>query len=272
MQDTLQLNNDIAMPRLGLGVWQSEEGKEVIEAVTHALETGYRSIDTAAIYRNEEGVGQAIRHSGIPRQDVFVTTKVWNTDQRTGATRQGFDLSLKKLGLDYVDLYLIHWPVEGKFIETWQVLQELYSEGLVRSIGVSNFLIHHLEALAPHSDVQPAVNQVEFHPYLIQQDLMDFCQQQNIAVEAWSPLMQGKFLQEELFKELSTKYEKTAAQVLLRWHLDRGVIAIPKSVNKARIDENFQIFDFQLDPADMTRINALDRAHRFGPDPDNFDF
>lgn len=266
------LNNNVSVPQLGLGVWQSREGGEVERAIACAFEAGYRSIDTAAIYENERGVGAAIKNSGISRDEIFVTSKVWNGDQGFDITISAFGNSLKLLGLEYLDLYLVHWPVAGKYKETWKALELLYRKGMVRAIGVSNFLTHHLEKLLQEAEVVPAVNQIEFHPYLIQQDLFDYCVEKNIRVEAWGPLMQGKFTKIRLFAEIAEKYNKTAAQVLLRWHIQRGVITIPKSVNELRIKENVAIFDFSLSEEKMDQINKLDKNYRFGPDPDNFDF
>jgi len=266
------LNNGVAMPQLGLGVWESKEGTEVINAVTFALNAGYRSIDTAAIYRNERGVGIAISDSNVPREEIFLTSKVWNSDQGFESTLKAFNNSLDRLQMDYLDLYLMHWPVRRKYKETWKALEKLYEEGKIRTIGVSNFLVHHLKDLLSEADVVPAVNQVEFHPYLIQQDLQDYCKEKGIVVEAWSPLMKARFIQVELFNEIGKKYGKTSAQVVLRWHIQRGVVVIPKSVRESRIIENADIFDFDLTDSEMNQINTLDRNHRFGPDPDNFNF
>ncbi len=268
----LVLNNKISIPQLGLGVWQSREGGEVERAIAHAFEAGYRSIDTAAIYENERGVGEAVKSSGIPRDELFITSKVWNSDQGFDRTISAFGNSLKLLGLEYLDLYLIHWPVAGKYKDTWKALELLYRQGMVRAIGVSNFFTHHLMDLLQEAEVVPAVNQIEFHPYMIQQELTDYCDKKDIRVEAWSPLMQGKFNEIGLFAEIGKKYQKTPAQVLLRWHIQREVITIPKSVNETRIRENAAIFDFSLSEEEMDQINKLDKNHRFGPDPDNFDF
>lgn len=272
IQDTVELSNGVKMPWLGLGVWQSQEGKEVEQAVQWALEQGYRSIDTAAIYRNEAGVGKAIKESGIPREDIFLTTKVWNSDQGFESTLKAFENSLELLDTPYVDLYLIHWPVEGKYKETWRALELLYQEQKVRAIGVSNFLVHHLKDLLPTCQVRPMVDQVEFHPHLIQPTLLDYCHTEGIQLEAWSPLMQGKVVEVPELIAIGKKYGKSAVQVTLRWNLQHGVITIPKSVKKERIISNSEIFDFELSPEDMQTIDALDRGARVGPDPDNFDF
>lgn len=271
VQDTIMLNNGVAMPGLGLGVFKVGDGSPVVSAIKSALRAGYRAIDTAAVYGNEDGVGQALRETDIPREEIFVTSKVWNADQGYDATLKAFDASLERLGLSYLDLYLIHWPVAGKYVETWRALTDLYKEGRVRAIGVSNFHVHHLKGILDTSDVVPAVNQVECHPLLNQKEIRDFCQMNNIVLEAWSPLMKGN-LNLPVLEELAKTYQKTPAQIVLRWHLQHGVVIIPKSVHDHRIKENAQIFDFSLSSADMDAIDALNEGKRFGPDPDNFDF
>jgi diketogulonate reductase-like aldo/keto reductase len=260
------------MPWLGFGVFQVDEGQEVEQAVLNALETGYRSIDTAAIYGNERGVGKAIRESGIPREDIFLTTKVWNEDQRQKRTLAAFEESLERLQTEYVDLYLVHWPVKGCYQETWQVMEEIYQSGRAKAIGVSNFMIPHLEDILGDDRVVPTVNQVEFHPFLVQPELLSFCQSHQIQVEAWSPLMQGQIVTVQAVQELAKKYDKTPAQIALRWNLQHEVVTIPKSVHANRIAENTQIFDFELSEADMKVLDALDAGKRVGPDPDNFNF
>ncbi|MDX2305706.1 MAG: aldo/keto reductase [Microscillaceae bacterium] len=272
IQGTVTLANGVEMPYLGLGVYQSKEGEEVIQASLDALEAGYRHIDTAALYGNERGVGQAVRESGLPRQEIFVTTKVWNSDQGYDSTLHAFENSLKKLDLEYIDLYLIHWPVKGKYKDTWRALEKIYSEGLVKSIGVSNFLQNHLEDLLPVCEIKPMVNQMEFHPYLVQQTLIDFCTKHQICYEAWSPLMQGRIFEVDLLRALAEKYQKTPVQIVLRWDLQKGVVTIPKSSKKERIITNAQIFDFELSEEDVKAIDALDRGQRVGPDPNNFNF
>lgn len=272
IKGTVTLNNNVEMPYLGLGVWKSNNEEEVVNAVQWAIEAGYRHIDTAMIYKNEAGVGEGLRQSGIDRKEMFVVSKVWNSDQGYESTLKAFETSLKKLQLDYLDLYLVHWPVAGKYKDTWRALEYLYEQGKVRAIGVSNFMQHHLEDLLPEVKVIPAVNQMEFHPRLIQQDLVDFCMDKGIRYEAWSPLMQGKVFNMEIFEQLANKYDKTIAQIVLRWDLQMGVITIPKSSNKQRIQENGDLFDFELSEEDMQTIRDLDDAHRVGPDPDNFDF
>jgi diketogulonate reductase-like aldo/keto reductase len=276
LQDTTTLHNGVKMPWFGLGVFKVEEGPELVNAVKTAIKHGYRSIDTAAIYKNEEGVGIGIREgmkeAGISREDLFVTSKVWNTDLGYESTIKAYETSLNKLGLEYLDLYLIHWPVEGKYKEAWRALEDLYKEGRVKAIGVSNFQIHHLEDLMEDADIKPMVNQVEYHPRLTQKELQAFCQKQGIQLEAWSPLMQGQLLDNEVLQEIGKKYNKTVAQVILRWDLQNGVVTIPKSTKEHRIVENASIFDFELTKEDMELIDSLNQNHRVGPDPDNFDF
>ncbi|AIQ76227.1 MULTISPECIES: aldo/keto reductase [Paenibacillus] len=265
------LNDGVTMPWLGLGVYKTKDGEEVIHAVKTAVELGYRSIDTAAGYNNEEGVGQAIRDCGVARDELFITTKVRNPDQGYESTLKAFEDSRRKLGLDYLDLYLIHWPVAGKYRETWKALIHLQKEGLIKSIGVSNFQVHHLKDIIEDTGVVPVVNQVEFHPLLTQRELLKYANEQGIQLEAWSPLMQGN-LDLPLLKELAEKYGKTPAQIVLRWDLQQGVITIPKSVHADRIKENAGFFDFTLSDEDVKAIEGLNKDHRFGPDPDNFNF
>lgn len=272
IKGSFTLHNGVEMPYFGLGVYLSEDGAEVVNAIKWALDIGYRHIDTASIYQNEKGVGLGIRQSNIPREDVFLVSKVWNSDQGYDSTLQAFDDSLKRLGTEYLDLYLVHWPVKGKFIDTWKALEYLYKTKRVRAIGVSNFMQHHLEALLTEAEIVPMVNQMEFHPYLVQQDLIDYCKAKKIQYEAWSPMMQGKIFDIQLFKDLANKYNKTIAQIVLRWDLQKGVITIPKSSKKERIKDNADIFDFELSEEDIRFLDGLDRGTRFGPDPDTFDF
>jgi len=272
IKDTAVLNNGLKMPWLGFGVFKMSDGQEVEQAVRHALEVGYRSIDTAAAYRNEGGVGKAIRESGIPREDIFLTTKLWNQDQRQKRTVEAFEESLERLGTDYVDLYLIHWPVKGCYRETWKAMEEIYQSGRAKSVGVSNFLVHHLEDIMADGHVVPAVNQIEFHPFLIQPKLLTFCQEHKIQVEAWSPLMQGQIVNEPSVRKVAEKHNKTPAQIALRWDLQHEVVTIPKSVRPGRIAENAELFDFELSQEDMNALDALDEGRRIGPDPDNFNF
>lgn len=272
IKDCTLLNNGLEMPWLGFGVFQSKDGQEVEVAVKHALQVGYRSIDTAAIYGNEGGVGRAIQASGVAREDIFLTTKVWNEDQRQRRTQAAFEESLQRLATDYVDLYLIHWPVDGCYRETWRAMEEIYKSGRAKAIGVSNFMQPHLEDILADGGVVPAVNQVEFHPFLLQPDLLQFCQSKNIQIEAWSPLMQGQILREAVVQQMAQKYDRSASQITLRWNVQHGVVTIPKSVHAARIEENAKIFDFKLSERDMAVLDALDEGKRVGPDPHSFDF
>lgn len=261
------LNNGVEMPWLGLGVFRSEEGPEVVEAVKTAIQVGYRSIDTAAMYENERGVGQAIRECSVPREKLFITTKVWNTDQGYDATLAAFEESRKKLGLDYIDLYLIHWPLRGRYVETWKALETLYKEGKVRAIGVSNFLEHHLRDIMEGSEIVPMVNQMEFHPMLIETELRQFCKANKIQYQAWSPLMKGQHFDHPILLELSKKHKKTPAQIVLRWDLQHEVVTIPKSVTPHRIKENADIFDFELTAEDMAKVDSMDIDKHLGVDP-----
>jgi len=272
IQGTFQLHNGVGMPYFGLGVYLADNEQEVVDAIHWALETGYRHIDTASIYKNEEGVGRAIQTSTIPREDIFVVSKVWNADQGFKSTLKAFEDSLNRLQLDYRDLYLVYWPVQGKYIDTWKALEQLYKEKKIRAIGVSNFMKHHLEDLMHYTEIVPMVNQMEFHPHLVQQDLIDFCNQHYIQYEAWSPMMQGKIFDLKILDQFAEKYKKTVAQIVLRWNLQKGVVTIPKSVKKERIQSNADLFDFELSQEDMDRIDALDQNKRTGPDPDNFNF
>ncbi|WP_308992171.1 aldo/keto reductase [Mariniflexile litorale] len=276
MKDNLNsyttLNNGLKMPWLGFGVYQIEDGNEVQNAVSSALKLGYRSIDTATVYGNEIGVGKAIKESGIPREDIFLTTKVWNDDQRKNRTLAAFQESLKRLDTDYVDLYLIHWPVAGCYQKTWKVMEEIYKSGRAKAIGVSNFLVPHLQDILNLNTIVPSINQMEFHPYLVQPELLNFCQNHHIQMEAWSPLMQGHIVDVPTVQNIAKKYKKTPAQIVLRWDLQHEVITIPKSANPNRIIENTQIFDFELSQTEMEELDALDQSKRFGPDPANFDF
>lgn len=268
----VKLNNGVEMPWLGLGVFQSKEGPEVETAVKCALETGYRSVDTAAMYHNEHGVGKVILESGIPRHEIFLTTKIWNSDQGYQSTFRAFEKSLEKLQTDYIDLYLIHWPKGELSVETWKAMEELYEQGRIRAIGVSNFLVHQLKHLTANSQIKPMVNQFEFHPRLIQPDLLKFCKDNQIQVEAWRPIMEGKVNDIPVIQELSVKYQKSPVQIVLRWDIQKGVVTIPKSVNPERIRHNAEIFDFELTKEDMAKIDGLDRHARIGADPDNFNF
>lgn len=276
LQETTTLNNGVNMPWFGLGVFKVEDGPELVHAIKTAIRHGYRSIDTASIYGNEAGVGEGIREgmkeAGITREDLFITSKVWNADLGYESTILAYEESLKKLGLEYLDLYLIHWPVEGKYKEAWRALETIYNEGKVKAIGVSNFQIHHLEELLNVASVIPVINQVEYHPRLTQVELKAFCLKHHIQLEAWSPLMQGELLDHPVLKEIAKTYGKTVAQVILKWDLQNGVVTIPKSTKTHRIIENASLFDFVLSEEDLKRINELNQNKRVGPDPDNFDF
>jgi diketogulonate reductase-like aldo/keto reductase len=271
MTDCTVLHNGIKMPWLGLGVWKTKDGNEVIQAVKSAIQTGYRSIDTAAAYNNEAGVGTGIKESGIARDELFITTKVWNADQGYDSTLRAFEESRKKLDLEVIDLYLVHWPVKGKYKDTWRAMEKLYKDGAVRAIGVSNFQTHHLKDLIAGSEVVPMVNQIELHPRLSQLELRSFCQSHLIQIEAWSPLMQGN-LDIPALSKLAAKHGKSPAQIILRWDLQNDIVVIPKSVNEQRIKENAGIYDFTLSEEDMAELNSLNENQRFGPDPDNFNF
>lgn len=263
------LNNGVEMPQLGFGVWQVPDD-EADQAVTTALEAGYRSIDTAAAYGNEEGTGRALRASGIAREDLFVTTKLWNADHGYDSTLRAFDTSLAKLGLEYVDLYLIHWPMpdRGTYVDTYKAFEKLLADGRAKSIGVSNFLPEHLDRLIEATSVIPAVNQIELHPHLQQLASREYHAEQGIATEAWSPLGQGKGLLEvPAIVAIAQKHGRTPAQIVLRWHIQLGNVVIPKSVTPSRIKENIEVFDFSLDTEDIAAISALNEDRRIGPDP-----
>lgn len=274
MTEKVKLNNGVDMPWVGLGVFRMDNDDDTQIVIEKALAMGYRHVDTAAYYDNEEAVGKAIKSSGIPREEVFVTTKVWNEDQRKGTVLKAFEDSLRKLNMDYVDLYLVHWPVPGKFKETWKVFEEIYKSGRAKAIGVSNFKKHHLEELKEVMAIPPVVNQIELHPYLIQQEDLDYCNENNIRVEAWSPFAANKFnlFDEQIIQDIAKNHEKSPAQVILRWDHQRGVVVIPKSSNEKRLAENIDIFDFKLSDDDMARISSLNQNKRVGSDPDNFNF
>lgn len=267
----LDLNDGHRIPQLGLGVWQASP-EQTVSAVREALLAGYRHIDTAAIYENEEGVGAGIRESGVSRDQIFVTTKVWNSEQGSKPTRLALQKSLERLGLDYVDLLLIHWPApqQDLYVETWQTMIDLRSEGLVRSIGVSNFTASNLERIISETNVTPVINQVELHPYMQQFSLRSTHEKLGILTQCWSPLAQNRALIDPVITRIAEKHRKTPAQIVIRWHLDNGFVVIPKSVTAARIRDNHNVFDFTLDPDDMSRISQLERGERIGPDPKTF--
>jgi 2,5-diketo-D-gluconate reductase A len=267
----IELNNGITIPQFGFGVFQIPPA-DTAAAVRVALDTGYRHLDTAQMYRNEQGVGEGIKQSGVPREDVFVTTKLANDAHGHDNAITALEGSLQRLGTDYVDLYLIHWPLPRKhlYVETWQGFDEILRAGKARAIGVSNFQQDHLDTLAKESDTTPAVNQIELHPYLQQPELRDYHRAHGIATEAWSPIAQGDVLDDPVLTGLAEKYGKTPAQVVLRWHIQLGTIVFPKSTTPARVRENIDIFDFELADDDMSAIARLDRNQRTGPDPDTF--
>jgi len=269
--EIIELNDGLKMPQLGLGVFKVSD-EEVKTAVEKALEVGYRAFDTAAYYCNEQSLGEVLRNSEIPREELFITSKVWNGDQGYDKTIKAFEKSLENLGTDYIDLYLVHWPCPDfdLYIDTFKALEQMQKEGKVKSIGVSNFHIKHLERLMKECEVKPVLNQVECHPYFQQKELKDFCEKHDIRIEAWAPLMQGgKPLEDQTIKAIGETHGKTAAQVIIRWHVQEGTIVIPKSVTPARIEENINIFDFELSKDEMNQIAQLDRGERKGTDPDN---
>ncbi len=269
IQSTVKLNNDVRMPILGLGVYQSPPGRVTRNAVNFALRIGYRHVDTARIYGNEADVGEAVRESGVPREDLFVTTKLWNSDQGYDSTLRAFEGSLKRLGLDYLDLYLVHFPVPDVRKETWRAMETLLQKERCRAIGVSNFTIRHLEELIEESHVTPSVNQVEFHPFLYQKELLKYCQNRGIQVEAYSPLARGERLKHPRIISLATKYSKTPAQLMIRWGIEHGLVVIPKSTREERIRENSQVFDFDISDDDMRSLDSLNQDLRLNWDPTN---
>lgn len=282
LESKYTFNNGLPIPVLGYGTWRTPEGREVEEAVTNALEVGYRFIDTAKIYGNEVGVGKAILASGIPRQEIFLATKLWNEDQGYDSTLNAFDESLGRLGMDYVDLYLVHWPFAAKPAEitgvppekrrdTWKAMEEIYASGRARSIGVSNYTIKHLEEMKGYANVMPAVNQVEFNPFVYQKELLEYCDANGIRVQAYSPLVHGEKLNDPRIAEVAGKYEKSNAQVLIRWSLQHGCIPIPKSLDRARMKENLDVFNFELSHNDMQLLDSLNEDLHLRADPNKID-
>ncbi len=269
----IELNNGTSIPQFGFGVWQAEDGMEAKQAMLWAFEAGYRHIDTAAAYYNERSVGEAVKESGIPREQLYITTKLWNQDVRDGVALQAFDDSMDKLDMEYVDLYLIHWPVDG-FEKAWKDMEQIYKSGRAKAIGLSNFKVHHLERILEIGEVIPAVNQMEFNPQMQDNDILNLCREKNIAFEAWSPLGSGQMPKEKMdaAAKIGAKYGKTGQQAILRWILQKGIIVFPKSVHKDRIYENANIFDFALSPEDMQAFDNMNESKRTGPDPDHVDF
>ena len=280
LNDTYTLSNGVNIPCVGFGTWQTPNGETAINSVLEAMKCGYRHIDTAACYGNEESVGKAIKLSGINREDLFVTSKLWNTDQGYESTLKAFDKSIKDLGLDYLDLYLIHWPVvkghkedwEKSICETWKAFEKLYSEGKIRAIGVSNFKPHHLKVIFENCNIKPMVNQIELHPSHNQDETVKFCRNNNILVEAWGPLSTGRIFKVKEMQDIANKYNKSIAQITLRWHIQNEILPLPKSVTPSRIKENSMIFDFELLKEDMDLIQNLKGCEGSGVDPDNINF
>lgn len=275
-QKIIEFYNGNSIPALGLGTFRVENNDECREVVKHAIISGYRHIDTAQTYHNEEKVGQGIKEgleaTGLNREDLFITTKLWMTDYGRENVQSAYEASLKRLGLDYVDLYLIHWPGQDKDLitETWKAMEDLYNEGKIKNIGVSNFHVHHLEELLQEASIKPVINQIECHPYLTQKELRAYLEAQKIVAQSWSPLMNGQILEDEVVKEIANELDRTPAQVIIRWNIDENIVVIPKSVTPSRIEENLNVFDFELSEDQLSRLNALNKDERIGPDPEVF--
>ena len=277
LNSRITLNSGVKIPVIGIGTFRIGDGEPVVNEIKWALEAGYRLIDTATIYKNEEGVGQAVAESGIPREQIFITTKLWNIDQGYESALKAVDVSLAKLGLSYVDLYLVHWPTASpdnktsinKREETWKAMEEIYKSDKAKAIGVSNYTITHLEEMEKYAHIPPVVDQVEFHPFLYQKDLLEYCKENSIVLQAHSPLASGNISRSELITSIAKKYHKNNAQILLRWSLQHGVIPIPKSIHKERIEENINVFDFELSEKDMVRLDGLNENFRFRSSPEN---
>lgn len=268
INSTKTLHNGVEMPRFGLGVYKMTDKEAATEAMMTAIEAGYKAIDTATIYDNEVEVGEAVRNSSVKREDLFITSKVWNTDQGYDETLRAFEASLKRLGFDYLDLYLTHWAIEGKYVDTYRAIQRLYDEKLVRSIGVSNHQQHHLEKILAAANTKPMVNQIELHPQLTQEPLREYCAANDIAITSWSPLARGRLLEDQVLAKIAATHGKTIAQIVIRWHLQSDLIVIPKSVTPSRIKENAQVFDFSLTQEEMKMIDGLNQDWRSGTHPD----
>lgn len=279
ISDTFTLENNVKIPCIGFGTWQSPAGDVTVNAVKAAIGLGYKHIDAAAVYENQISVGQGIREAGLYRDDIFITSKLWNSERGYKKTLEAFERTISDLQVDYLDLYLIHWPAsssrfenwEELNLETWRAMTELYNKGHIRAIGVSNFMPHHLEALMK-TEVKPMVNQIEFHPGYMQSETVDYCRKNNILIEAWSPLGSGRILDNELLKEMADKYNKSVAQVCIRWCLQNNTLPLPKSITPARIQENSQVFDFEISEEDMMKINNMEYAGGSGLDPDKVKF
>lgn len=280
MKKYFELNNGVSIPPIGFGTWQTPDGETAVEAIKCAINAGYRHIDAAAVYANEASVGKGIKDSGIDREELFITSKVWNTERGYEKTLSAFQKTIDDLQVDYLDLYLIHWPAsENQFAnwkeintETWRAMEELYRDGKIRAIGVSNFLPHHLQALMENATVLPAINQIEFHPGFMQQECVSFCKDNNIQVEAWSPLGTGKMLNNETLKAIAIKYNKSVAQLCIRWVLQNDVLPLPKSITTSRIIENIDVDDFEISEEDMQTINAMEYCGGSGLHPDKVGF
>lgn len=268
IESTKTLHNGVEMPRFGLGVYKMTDKEAAVEAMVKAIQTGYKAIDTATVYDNEAEVGEAIRAGGVKREELFITSKVWNTDQGYDQTLRAFEASLKRLDMDYLDLYLTHWAIPETFEETYRAIERLYDEKLIRAAGVSNHQQHHLEKILAKANTKPMVNQIELHPQLTQESLREFCAAQDIAVTSWSPLARGRLLEDPVLSEIGEKHGKSIAQTIIRWHLQNDLIVIPKSVTPSRIVENADVFDFELSKEEMKRISTLNQDWRSGTHPD----
>lgn len=269
INSTKTLHNGVEIPRFGLGVYKMTEPEVAVTAMIAAIDAGYKAIDTATVYENEQEVGEAVRNSSVKREDLFITSKVWNTDQGYDQTLRAFETSLERLGFDYLDLYLTHWPVPGKYEETYRAIQRLYDEKLVRAIGVSNHHQPHLERILAKANTKPMVNQIELHPQLTQEPLRAFCAQEDIAITSWSPLARGRLLEDPVLSEIAAAHGKTVAQVIIRWHLQNDLIVIPKSVTPSRIVENADVYDFSLAQEELKAIDGLNQDWRTGTNPDD---